>query len=100
MAKRLTLFIIIGLLAGVVTGLTLNTQLSDGSATAEAQLHTIASYFSIGTTIFLRLIKMIIAPLVFSTLVSGIAQMGDNTALGRVGSKTIGWFLGARVRTH
>ncbi|MEF3007242.1 cation:dicarboxylase symporter family transporter, partial [Pseudomonas aeruginosa] len=57
----------------------------------------VAGYFSIGTTIFLRLIKMIIAPLVFATLVSGIAQMGDTSALGRVGARAIGWFLAASL---
>ena len=42
---------------------------------------------------FLRLIKMIIAPLVFSTLVAGIAHMGDIAALGRVGVRSLGWFI-------
>ena len=46
---------------------------------------------------FLRLIKMIIAPLVFATLVSGIAHMGDTAALGRVGARSIGWFVGASL---
>jgi Na+/H+-dicarboxylate symporter len=40
---------------------------------------------------------MLIAPLVFATLVSGIVHMGDTASLGRVGAKTIGWFLGATV---
>jgi Na+/H+-dicarboxylate symporter len=51
-------------------------------------------YISILTDIFLRLIKMIIAPLVFSTLVVGIARMGDASAIGRVGLKTFTWFIG------
>ena len=57
----------------------------------------IAGYFSIVTTIFLHLIKMIIAPLVFSTLVVGIAHMGDTAALGRVGVKAVGWFICASL---
>ncbi len=85
MAKRLTLYIFIGLVLGLVVGLSLNLSLNDGSAAAAAQLKTIASYFAIVTGLFLRLIKMIIAPLVFATLVSGIAQMGDTKALGRIG---------------
>ena len=52
---------------------------------------------SIMTDIFLRLIKMIIAPLVFSTLVTGIAKMGDIKAVGRIGAKTLAWFLGASL---
>jgi len=48
-------------------------------------------------TIFLRLIKMIIAPLVFATLVVGIARMGDLGTVGRVGLKALGWFLFASV---
>ncbi len=85
MAKRLTLYILAGLVLGLIVGLVLNGTLDDGSAPAQARLTEIAGYFSILTTIFLRLIKMIIAPLVFATLVSGIAQMGDTTALGRIG---------------
>ncbi len=46
---------------------------------------------------FLRLIKMIIAPLVFSTLVVGIAKMGDIATVGRVGGKALGWFIFASL---
>lgn len=42
---------------------------------------------------FLRLIKFIIAPLVLSTLVIGVASIGDPKSLGRVGSKTIGYYM-------
>ena len=58
---------------------------------------TIAGYISLLTDIFLRLIKMIIAPLVFSTLVVGIAHMGDTKAIGRIGVKAMGWFVGASL---
>ena len=54
-------------------------------------------FFKMITDIFLRLIKMIVAPLVFATLVAGIVHMGDTASLGRVGAKTIGWFLGATI---
>jgi Na+/H+-dicarboxylate symporter len=46
---------------------------------------TVSGYLTLITTVFLRLIKMIIAPLVFSTLVVGIAHMGDASAIGRIG---------------
>jgi Na+/H+-dicarboxylate symporter len=49
------------------------------------------------TTLFLRLIKMIIAPLVFSTLVVGIAKMGDAAEVGRIGVKALGWFVSASL---
>ncbi len=97
MAKRLTWYIVFGLALGIVIGLAINTSLDDGSPAAAARLKDIAGYFTIGTTIFLRLIKMIIAPLVFGTLVSGIAQMGDSSALGRVGGRAIGWFVVASL---
>jgi Na+/H+-dicarboxylate symporter len=48
-------------------------------------------------TIFIRLVQMIIAPLVFSTLVVGIAKMGDVKMVGRVGGKAIAWFLTASL---
>ena len=97
MGKRLTTYIFIALLLGLVVGLALNTTIGDGSAPAQARLEEIAGYFSIVTAIFLRLIKMIIAPLVFSTLVAGIAQMGDTKALGRIGIRSLGWFIGASL---
>src|ERR1700761_6429779 len=56
-----------------------------------------AGYLTIFTDLFLRLIKMIIAPLVFATLVAGVAHMGDTSALGRIGARTLGWFLGASL---
>ncbi|WEK42598.1 MAG: dicarboxylate/amino acid:cation symporter [Candidatus Sphingomonas colombiensis] len=95
MGKRLTTYILIALVLGLVCGLALNTSIGDGSAASQARLDTLAGYFSIVTTVFLRLIKMIIAPLVFATLVSGIAQMGDTAALGRIGARSLGWFIGA-----
>ncbi|MCW6529701.1 MULTISPECIES: dicarboxylate/amino acid:cation symporter [Sphingomonas] len=97
MGKRLTTYIFIALLLGLVVGLALNMAIGDGSAPAQARLEEIAGYFSIVTAIFLRLIKMIIAPLVFSTLVAGIAQMGDTKALGRIGIRSLGWFIGASL---
>ncbi|MFL9484761.1 dicarboxylate/amino acid:cation symporter [Chitinophagaceae bacterium LWZ2-11] len=51
--------------------------------------------FSLIADIFLRLIKMIVAPLVFTTLVVGVAKLGDIKAVGRIGGKTLLWFLGA-----
>jgi Na+/H+-dicarboxylate symporter len=96
-AKRLTYYIIAGLVLGILVGWILNVSISDGTPAGEAQLKTIAGYISILTTIFLHLIKMIIAPLVFSTLVVGIAHMGDTSALGRVGAKAVGWFVCASV---
>jgi Na+/H+-dicarboxylate symporter len=92
MAKRLTLYIMICLAAGIIVGAILHNAIAD-----KATLATIAGYFSIITDVFLRLIKMIIAPLVFSTLVAGIVHMGDTGALGRIGLRTMVWFIGATV---
>ena len=97
MAKRLTLYIMIGLVAGIVLGLSLNSLIDDGTPAGTARLSEIAGYFSIVTAIFLRLIKMIIAPLVFATLVAGIAHMGDTAALGRIGVRAISWFICASL---
>ena len=47
--------------------------------------------------IFLRLIKMIVAPLVFATLVVGVAKVGDIKAVGRIGGKTMLWFVSASL---
>jgi Na+/H+-dicarboxylate symporter len=53
--------------------------------------------FTILSDIFLRLIKMIVGPLVFTTLVVGVAKLGDINAVGRIGGKTLLWFLSATL---
>src|ERR1700733_3604287 len=87
----LTGWIIIAMTAGIITGLLIHH-----SANIYWSEH-FSDYMSIITDIFLRLIKMIIAPLVFSSLVTGIAKMGDTKAVGRIGAKTLAWFLGASL---
>ena len=79
----LTTMILLALVLGMIIGVVLNNTASPETAKLYAQ------EISIFTTIFLRLIKMIIAPLVVSTLVVGIAKMGDAKALGRIFSKTL-----------
>jgi Na+/H+-dicarboxylate symporter len=93
MAKKLTRYILIALVLGIVAGWAVNAAIDDGTAGSAERLKSIADYLSIVTALFLRLIKMIIAPLVFSTLVAGIAHMGDVAALGRVGVRSILWFI-------
>jgi Na+/H+-dicarboxylate symporter len=60
-------------------------------------LEKILEFLSIFTEVFLRLIKMIIAPLVFATLVAGVAKLGDLKAVGRIGGKTLLWFITASL---
>jgi Na+/H+-dicarboxylate symporter len=96
-AQRLTKFILFALVLGVIAGWAVNAAIDDGTPASAERLKSIAEYLSIVTTLFLRLIKMIIAPLVFSTLVAGIAHMGDIAALGRVGLRSLGWFIGATI---
>ncbi|MDB5118445.1 MAG: C4-dicarboxylate transporter [Mucilaginibacter sp.] len=54
-------------------------------------------FFNVLSDIFLRLIKMIVAPLVFTTLVAGIAKVADIKTVGRIGGKTLLWFVGATL---
>ena len=89
--NRLTTYILVGLALGILTGYAINV------SQAAPQAAGFADYMSLITTMFLRLIKMIIAPLVFSTLMVGIARMGDTKEVGRVGIKTLGWFFIASV---
>jgi Na+/H+-dicarboxylate symporter len=93
LAKNLTRYILFALVLGIVAGWATNAAIDDGTPRGAAQLKSIAEYLSIVTALFLRLIKMIIAPLVFSTLVAGIAHMGDIAALGRVGIRAVAWFI-------
>lgn len=87
-SKKLTHFILGAMILGIISGYLVNLY---GAASGFAVQYV--EYISVLTDIFLRLIKMIIAPLVFSTLVVGIARMGDASAIGRVGLKTFGWFI-------
>jgi len=93
LAKKLTRYILFALVLGIIAGWAINYALDDGTPASAERLKSIADYLSIVTALFLRLIKMIIAPLVFSTLVAGIAHMGDVAALGRVGIRSLGWFI-------
>jgi Na+/H+-dicarboxylate symporter len=88
--NRLTTMIMVGMVLGIIVGYACNT-----FAGSPAQAKEIASYFGMLTDIFLRLIKMIIAPLIFATLVSGLAGMGDSQSVSRIGAKALGWFVGA-----
>ncbi|AIP97602.1 dicarboxylate/amino acid:cation symporter [Salmonella enterica] len=87
----LTKMIILGLILGMIAGVIINNTTSTETAKIYAQ------EISIFTTIFLRLVKMIIAPLVISTLVVGIAKMGDAKTLGRIFSKTFFLFICASL---
>ena len=93
MAPRLTRYIIMGMVLGVIAGTSTHYLIgADAGRTAQ-----VAGYLHLPADVFLHLIKMIIAPLVFSTLVAGIAHMGDSAALGRIGGRAIGWFLMASL---
>lgn len=84
--------IAIGIAMGVIVGWACHHFSADEKAAKE-----IASWFSMVTDIFLRLIKMIIAPLVFATLVGGIASMGNSRSVGRIGARAMAWFVSASV---
>ena len=91
-SKKLTGLILISLILGIMMG-----YLYRENATSESDIQVFASNISILTDIFLRLIKMIIAPLVASTLIVGIAKMGDAKTVGRIAGKTILWFMTASL---
>jgi Na+/H+-dicarboxylate symporter len=90
--SKLTTWIFIAAAAGVLAGWA-GHEFSPDAATARS----VAGYFSILSDIFLRLIKMIIAPLVFATVVAGIAGAGDSRTVGRIGGKALLWFITASL---
>src|SRR6187402_3497172 len=94
MAKKLpqAVVILIAMGIGIVLGYMVFLSFPDRKTAAE-----IAGYISIVSDVFLRLIKMLIGPLVFSTLVVGIAHMGDASSVGRVFGKAMGWFVTASL---
>lgn len=84
---RLAVYIVVAMILGIIFGWMVNQKM----------ITIDMSYIGLLSTLFLRAIKMIIAPLVFSTLVVGIAQMGQGSAVGRVGLKALLWFVTASV---
>jgi Na+/H+-dicarboxylate symporter len=79
------------MLAGIVLGYFVHTQSSPQF------IASFSTNIKLLTTIFLRLVQMIIAPLVFATLVVGIAKLGDLKTVGRVGGKAMLWFISASL---
>ena len=86
------IYVMFGLLLGVVLGTFSYYSFPDKATAAD-----IAHYMALISSIFLRLIKMVIGPLVLSTLVVGIGHMGDAATVGRVGAKTMAWFVCASI---
>ena len=86
---NLTFQIIIAMLLGAILGIIIHNNY-DTSFTKE-----FSDKIKILATIFIRLVQMIISPLVFTTLVVGIAKLGDIKTVGRVGGKALGWFFSA-----
>lgn len=89
--NRLTVYILIAMIFGVICGYFVHTN------TSISFISSFSDKIKLLTTIFLRLVMMIIAPLVFSTLVVGIAKLGDLKAVGRVGGKAMLWFITASL---
>src|SRR6478735_2027274 len=85
MGQRLTQFILVAFALGILAGFALN----HGFAADDPALARWADYLKLLPDVFLRLIKMIIAPLVFGTIVSGIAGLGDARELGRIGGRAV-----------
>jgi Na+/H+-dicarboxylate symporter len=87
--KRLTLWILAGMILGVVVGYAVHVSFAPDSMQFEYFLKT----FNLLSNIFLNLVKLLVAPLILSTIVVGIAHMGDSSALGRIGFRAITWFI-------
>ena len=89
--NRLTIYILVAMALGIALGYFIHER-----ASAET-IKSFSTNIKLFTTIFLRLVQMIIAPLVFSTLVVGIAKLGDLKTVGRVGGKALLWFISASL---
>src|SRR5258705_778300 len=89
--NRLTVFILGAMVLGVLTGYIVHENSSPET------IQKFSTNIKLLTTMFLRLVQMIIAPLVFTTLVVGIAKLGDHKSVGRVGGKAMLWFISASL---
>ncbi|MFK0092356.1 dicarboxylate/amino acid:cation symporter [Pseudomonas sp. NPDC090592] len=88
--KKLPRLIALAIVVGVIVGWASHNYAVDESTAKE-----IASYYGLISEVFLRLIKMIIGPLVFATLVCGIASMGQSSAVSSIGFRAMAWFVTA-----
>jgi Na+/H+-dicarboxylate symporter len=87
--SNLTTQILIAMLLGGILGIIIHNTISEETALV------FSSKIKILATVFIRLVQMIISPLVFTTLVVGIAKLGNVSTVGRVGGKALGWFFTA-----
>jgi Na+/H+-dicarboxylate symporter len=90
--KKLPRHIAVAIALGILVGWLCHHFSADASAAKN-----VASYFNMVTDIFLRMIKMIIAPLVFATLVCGISSLGSSSAVSRIGLRAMIWFVSASL---
>jgi len=90
-SNKLTLYIVVAMLLGAILGYIINKNYD------AVYIEKFSKNIKLLTTIFLRLVQMIIAPLVFTTLVVGIAKLGDLKTVGRVGGKAMLWFITASL---
>ncbi len=88
--NRITMYILMAMVLGIGIGFVMNEWLAGKPDTLKDQY---LQPFSLLADVFLRMVKMIIAPLVFSTLVVGVARQGSVQTVGRVGGKTLLWFI-------
>lgn len=87
--NRLTLYIIIAMVLGGILGAIIHSTFDQKSAAA------FSTHIKLLATIFIRLVQMIIAPLVLTTLIVGIAKLGDIKSVGRIGGRALAWFFTA-----
>lgn len=88
--KGLTAQILIAMLLGAVLGIIIHNTISPEAAAV------FSTKVKILATVFIRLVQIIISLLVFTTLVVGIAKLGNVSAVGRIGGKALGWSLIAK----
>lgn len=81
----------LGLALGIIFGLLLSA--APEEAVPSPAKNFIFRALNMVGQIFLRLISMIIIPLIVSSLIVGTASLGDIRQLGRIGARTIGYFL-------
>ena len=90
MHKKLHYWIMAALVVGVIAGWI--TQIVVGLENI-ADSEVVKLYTFLGKTIFVGLLKMVIVPLIFSSIVTGIASLGTGEGFGRLGLKTVGYYM-------
>lgn len=93
LTQRIVTAMILGLLVGALINFLSNSALGSSGAVIWLDLYLVEGLFDTVGQIFVRSLKLLVVPLVFVSLVCGVASLGNNSRMGVVASKTVALYM-------